>query len=256
MNTLEGKVALVTGGTSGIGQASAIALAKAGAKVVLAGRRITEGQAIAKEIQASGGEAIFIQADVRDETQVKNLIEKTLAKYGRLDIAFNNAGIEGEFGILTAEQTAEHYQSVFEINVKGVLLSMKHEIPAMLQNGGGSIINTASVASTVGMPGAGIYVASKHAVLGLTRSTALEYAQQGIRVNAVSPGGVETEMMQRAAGTPEEVSQGREYLTNLHPIGRFATPEEIAETVVFLASPAAAFMTGSNLVVDGGWTAQ
>lgn len=172
MTTLEGKVALVTGGTSGIGQASAIALARSGAKVVLAGRRITEGQVIAKEIQASGGEAIFIQADISDENQVKNLIEKTLANYGRLDIAFNNAGVEGEFGILTAEQTAEHYQSVFEINVKGVLLSMKHEIPAMLQNGGGSIINTASVASKVGMPGAGIYVASKHAVLGLTRSTA------------------------------------------------------------------------------------
>ena len=256
MTSLQGKVALVTGATSGIGKASAIALAKAEAKVVLSGRRIEAGRAIAESIVASGGDAIFVQTDVGDETQIQNLIEQTVAKYGKLDIAFNNAGVEGEFGIVTVEQTAEHYQSVFDINVKGVLLAMKHEIPAMLANGGGAIINTASVAATVGIPSAGIYAASKHAVLGLTRSTALEYAQQGIRVNALSPGGVDTEMMQRANGTPEEASEGREFFKNLHPLGRFATPEEIAETVVFLASPAAAFMTGSNLVTDGGWTAQ
>lgn len=256
MTSLQGKVALVTGATSGIGKASAIALAKAGAKVVLAGRRIEAGSAIAESIVASGGDAIFVQTDVGDEAQIQNLIERAVAKYGKLDIAFNNAGVEGEFGIITAEQTAEHYQSVFDINVKGVLLAMKHQIPAMLANGSGAIINTASTAATIGIPSAGIYAASKHAVLGLTRSTALEYAQQGIRVNAISPGGVETEMMQRANGTPEEASEGREFFKSLHPLGRFATPEEIAETVVFLASPAAAFMTGSNLVTDGGWTAQ
>ncbi len=256
MDTLSGKVAVITGGTSGIGKATAIAFASSGAKVVLAGRRLAEGEAIAKEIKASGGEAIFVQTDVSNEAQVKKLIEQAIATYGKLDIAFNNAGVEGEFGLTTAEQTEAHYQSVFDINVKGVLLSMKHEIPAMLQNGGGSIINTTSVASTVGMPGAGIYVASKHAVLGLTRSTALEYAAQGIRVNAVSPGGVDTDMLRRGTGTPEEASAAREYLRSHHPMGRFASSEEIASTVVFLASDAAAFMTGSNLVVDGGWTAQ
>lgn len=256
MTTLIGKVALVTGGTSGIGKATAIAFAQAGAAVVIAGRRQPEGDAVVQEIQAAGGEALFVKTDVSDETQVQALVEKAIAYYGKLDIAFNNAGIEGDFGIATAEQTAEHYQQVFDINVKGVLLSMKHEIPAMLASGGGAIVNTASVAGSVAIPGAGVYVASKHAVLGLTRSAALEYAQQGIRVNAISPGGVETEMLQRAAGLPEAESEGRTYFKNLHPVGRFATPEEIAATVVFLASPGAAFVTGANLVADGGWTAQ
>ena len=256
MTSLTGKVAVITGATSGIGKASAIALANAGAKVVLSGRRKAEGEAIAQQIQASGQEAIFVQTDVTDESQLERLIEQALTTYGRIDIAFNNAGVEGEFGIMTENQTVEHYQSVFDINVKGVLLAMKYEIPAMLKNGGGSIINTTSVAATIGIPSAGIYVASKHAVLGLTRSTALEYASQGIRVNAISPGGVETEMMQRANGTPEEQSPEREFFKSLHPIGRFASPEEIADTVVFLASGASTFMTGSNLVVDGGWTAQ
>jgi NAD(P)-dependent dehydrogenase (short-subunit alcohol dehydrogenase family) len=256
MSTLSGKVALVTGGTSGIGKATAIAFARSGAKVVIAGRRQPEGETTVDEIQRTDGDAIFVKTDVSDEAQVKALVEKTVARYGRLDIAFNNAGIEGEFGILTAEQTAEHYQQVFDINVKGVLLSMKHEISTMLVHGGGAIVNMASVASTVGLPGTGIYVASKHAVLGLTRSAALEYAQQGIRINAISPGGVETEMLQRAAGQPEEESASRTFFKNLHPIGRFSTPEEIAATVVFLASPEATFIVGANLLVDGGWTAQ
>jgi NAD(P)-dependent dehydrogenase (short-subunit alcohol dehydrogenase family) len=256
MTTLVGKVALVTGGTSGIGKATAIAFAQNGAKVVIAGRRQPEGEAVVQEILAAGGDAIFVKTDVGDEAQVKTLVEKAIATYGKLDIAFNNAGIEGEFGISTAEQTTEHYQQVFDINVKGVLLSMKHEIPAMLTNGGGSIINTASVMSTVALPGAGIYVASKHAVLGLTKSAALEYAQKGVRVNAISPGGVETEMMQRAAGTPEEELAGRTFFRDRHPVGRFATPEEIAATVVFLASPGSAFVTGANLLADGGWTVQ
>jgi NAD(P)-dependent dehydrogenase (short-subunit alcohol dehydrogenase family) len=246
MTTLIGKVAIVTGGTSGIGKATAIAFAQNGAKVAIAGRRQSEGEAVVNEIQTAGGEAMFVKTDVSDEDQVKTLVEKAIATYGQLDIAFNNA----------AEQTTEHYQQVFDINVKGVLLSMKHEIPVMLANGGGSIINMASVVSTVAMPGAGIYVASKHAVLGLTKSAALEYAQKGVRVNAISPGGVETEMMQRSAGTPEEESAGRTFFRNLHPVGRFATPEEIAATVVFLASPGAAFVTGANLMADGGWTVQ
>lgn len=256
MATLSGKVALVTGGTSGIGKATAIAFAQRAAKVVVAGRRQPEGSAVVEAIQSAGGEAVFFKTDVSDEVQVKTLVERAITTYGHLDIAFNNAGIEGEFGVSTAEQTVDHYQQVFDINVKGVLLSMKHEIPAMLANGGGAIINMASVASTIAIAGAGIYVASKHAVLGLTRSAALEYAQQGIRVNAISPGGVDTEMLARATGQPEEESAGRTLFRNLHPMGRFATPEEIAATVVFLASSEASFVTGANLLADGGWSVQ
>ncbi|MBW4507580.1 MAG: SDR family oxidoreductase [Scytonematopsis contorta HA4267-MV1] len=256
MNSMYGKVALITGATSGIGKASAIEFSKQGATVVLAGRRESEGEAVTKEIRDAGGEAMFIKTDVADEEQIKALVEKTVATYGRLDVAFNNAGVEGEFNIKTAEQTVEHYQQVFDINVKGVLLSMKHEIPAMLEHGGGAIINTASVVGSIGIAGAGVYVASKHAVLGLTKTAALEYAQQKIRVNAISPGGIETEMFQRAAGTPEEKSQGRQYFTSLHPVGRLGTPEEIANAVVFLASPGASFITGANLLADGGWTVQ
>ncbi|MEO0948229.1 MAG: glucose 1-dehydrogenase [Cyanobacteria bacterium J06641_5] len=256
MAQLTNKVALVTGGTAGIGKATAIAFAKAGASVAIAGRRQMVGEAVVKEIQAGGGDAIFVKTDVSEEDQVKTLVAKTVNSYGRLDIAFNNAGIEGEFGIPTADRTAEQYQQIFDINVRGVLLSMKHEIPALLANGGGAIVNTASTASAIGIPGAGLYVASKHAVLGLTRSAALEYAQQGIRINAISPGGVETEMLQRATGEPEADSAERAFFRNLHPMGRFATPEEIAATVVFLASPGSAFVTGANLLADGGWTAQ
>ncbi len=256
MTQLTGNVALVTGGTSGIGKASAIAFAQAGAKVVVAGRRQSEGDSVVDEIQINGGDAIFVKTDVTDEAQVQALVEQVIATYGHLDIALNNAGIEGEFGIPTAEQTADHYKQVFEVNVKGVLLSMKHEISAMFANGGGAIVNTASVMSTVGLPGASVYVASKHAVLGLTRSAALEYAQQGIRINAISPGGVETEMLQRAAGTPEEDTAGRAFFRNLHPMHRFSTPEEMANAVVFLASSNSSFVTGANLLADGGWSVQ
>lgn len=256
MSSISGKVVLITGATSGIGKAAAVAFAQTGALLVLAGRRDKEGEAVVNEISSYGGEAIFVKTDVSDEEQIKNLVEKTVVTFGRLDVAFNNAGIEGDFNILTAEQTAEHYQRVFDINVKGVLLSMKYEIPALLAAGGGAIINMASVAATIGIPGAAVYVASKHAVLGLTRSAALEYAQQGIRVNVISPGTVETEMVQRHVGLPEENSQARQIFTNLHPMKRIASPEEIASAVVFLASDGASFITGANLAADGGWTVQ
>lgn len=256
MSSISGKVVLITGATSGIGKAAAVAFAQNGAKVVLAGRRNNEGEAVVNEISSNGGEAIFVKTDVSDEEQVKHLVEKTVVTFGRLDVAFNNAGIEGNFNILTADQTVEHYQRVFDINVKGVLLSMKYEIPALLAAGGGAIINMASVAATIGIPAAAIYVASKHAVLGLTRSAALEYAQQGIRVNVISPGTVETEMVQRHVGLPEENSQARQIFTNLHPMKRIASPEEIASAVVFLASDGASFITGANLAADGGWTVQ
>lgn len=256
MSSISGKVVLITGATSGIGKAAAVAFAQNGALVVLAGRRDFEGEAVVNEISSNGGEAIFVKTDVSDEEQVKHLVEKTVVTFGRLDVAFNNAGIEGNFNILTADQTVEHYQRVFDINVKGVLLSMKYEIPALLAAGGGAIINMASVAATVGASGAAIYAASKHAVLGLTRTTALEYAQQGIRVNAISPGAVETEILQRNVGLPEENSQARQIFTNLHPMKRIASPEEIASAVVFLASDDASFITGANLAADGGWTVQ
>ena len=172
----------------------------------------------------------------------------------RLDIAFNNAGTEGQMGLTTDTQTAEHYQSVFDINVKGTLLSMKHEAAAMLRNGGGSIVNTSSIAGHIGLAGAGVYVASKHAVNGLSKSAALEFAKKGIRVNTVSPGTIQTEMIRRMLGDGE--SDAKKWWENQHPVGRFGFPEEVAAAVVWLASPEASFVTGTDIAVDGGYMAQ
>ncbi len=190
---MKNKVVLITGATSGIGKVTAKKFASAGAKVVVSGRRETEGQAVVDEIKAAGGEATFVQADVSREADVKNLVAKTVETYGRLDIAFNNAGVETLAPIIESEEAV--YQRVFNINVWGVLSSMKHEIAAMIQSGGGSIINTSSAAGHVGMAGLATYVASKHAVEGLTKSAALEYAKAGIRVNAVAPGGIATDIL-------------------------------------------------------------
>jgi NAD(P)-dependent dehydrogenase (short-subunit alcohol dehydrogenase family) len=254
MNTtsLENKVVLITGATSGIGKATAIAFAKAGAKVVLSGRRAKEGQAVADSIKATGGNATFVQADVTDEAQVQALVDETLALHSRLDIAFNNAGVE-VLGSATAA-TKEDYTKVFDTNVWSLIASMKHEIPAMLKNGGGSIINTSSIAGHIGMPNAGLYIATKHAVEGLTKTAALEYAKQGIRVNAIAPAAIATEMFTRftGGGTEEAVN----YMASLHPVGRIGQPDEIAQPVLFLASGAASFITGTSLTVDGGWLAQ
>jgi len=252
--SLENKVAVVTGGTSGIGKATSLALAKAGAKVVVAGRRENEGQAVVQAIEKSGGKAIFVKTDVSREADVKALVDKTLATFGRLDIAFNNAGTEGQMGPTTDIQTSENYQSVFDINVKGVLLSMKHEAAAMLRNGGGSIINTSSIAGQVGFAGSGVYVASKHAVRGLSKSAALEFAKKGIRVNTVSPGTIQTEMIGRMLG--DGGSEAKKWWENQHPVGRFGSPEEVAAAVVWLASPEASFVTGTDIAVDGGYLAQ
>ena len=251
MNEFQGKVALVTGGTSGIGRATAIAFAREGAKVVVAGRRTAEGEETVRMIRAKGGTAVFVQADVAQESQVKNLIGRTLEHFGRLDIAFNNAGIEQAGPFL--EQTVETYDRVMDINVKGVWLSMRHEIPAMLKSGGGAIVNTSSVAGVVGFAGAEIYIASKHAVIGLTKSAAVEFAKQGIRINVVLPAAIETDMFQRFVG---ENAEAQKAFAALHPIGRIGTAEEVAEAVLWLSSPKSSFVAGHSLLVDGGFTAQ
>jgi NAD(P)-dependent dehydrogenase (short-subunit alcohol dehydrogenase family) len=255
MNTsLQNKIALVTGGTSGIGKAAALALAASGAKVVVSGRREEEGRAVELAIKKAGGDVLFVKADVSRESDVKALVDKTVENFGRLDIAFNNAGIEGQMGLTTDAQTVENFDSVFNINVKGVLLAMKHESAAMLRNGGGSIINTSSIAGHIGLAGAGVYVASKHAVSGLSKSAALEFARKGIRVNTVSPGTIQTEMIDRMVG--EGASEARKWWENQHPGGRFGTGDEVAAAVVGLASPASSFVTGTDIAVDGGYMAQ
>lgn len=251
MKTLQDKVALITGGTTGIGRATAIAFARQGAKVVVSGRRQKEGEETVKLIKEAGGTGIFLAADVGKAADVKNLVERTVATFGRLDIAFNNAGIESSVIAPTADQDDADFDQVFAINVKGVYLSMKYQIPAMLKTGGGSIINTSSVAGVIGMPGAGPYVASKHAVIGLTKNAALEYAKLGIRVNAVAPAAIETPMLDRFTE-----SVPRDLLTSLHPIGRLGKPEEIADAAVWLASSQSSFVTGQTIAVDGGFTAQ
>jgi NAD(P)-dependent dehydrogenase (short-subunit alcohol dehydrogenase family) len=250
MSAFQGKVVLITGGTTGIGRATAVAFAKEGAKVVVSGRREPEGQETVGLIKAAGGDGLFVRADVSKEADVKAMIEAVLKAYGRLDAAFNNAGVEQDPGPLT-ETTEAVYDQVMDINVKGVFLSMKHEIPAMLRTGGGAIINNSSVAGLVGLANVPVYIASKHAVTGMTKAVALEYAKQGIRVNAVAPGGVETPMLDRFLTKIPKAA-----LEAAHPVGRLGRPEEIAAAVLFLASPSAGFLTGQTVAVDGGWTAQ
>lgn len=249
--TFQNKVVLITGATSGIGKASALAFAESGAKVVVSGRREKEGDAVVAEIKAGGGEAVFVRADVAKEADVAALVAKTMETYGRLDVAFNNAGVE--LGGPVTEVSEDDYRRVFDINVWGVLTSMKHEIPALLKSGGGAIINTSSVAGNTGMAGASVYAASKYAVEGLTKCAALEVAPQGIRVNTIAPGGIVTDMLSRFAGGME--SEAAKYLTSLHPIGRLGRVDEIARPVLWLASEAASFVTGQTILADGGWTA-
>lgn len=246
-----GKVVLVTGGTSGIGKDTAIAFAKHGAFVVVAGRREEEGKAVVAEIEKTGQKGLFIRTDVSREEDVKNLVEQTVKAFGRLDIAFNNAGVEHGEGI--AEFSVESYRKVFDINVLGVFLSQKYEIPAMLKQGGGVIINTSSVLGHVGVAGAGIYNASKHAVEGITKTTAIEYGKQNIRANTVAPGPIATDMISRFTGGQQAAL---DYMAGLNPMNRIGKPQEITAAVLFLASDGASFINGTSIVVDGGTLAQ
>ena len=246
---LNGKVALVTGGTSGIGKATAMAFTRAGAKVVLTGRREKEGAQVVAEIKKLGGDAAFVRADVAKDADVKAMVDFTVDKYGRLDVAFNNAGVEWK-GPLEKATEAE-YRRIFDINVWGVLNSMRHEIPVMLKNSGGAIVNTSSGAGHVGLPEVSVYVASKHAVEGLTKSVALEFARRNIRINAVAPGVIATEMFDRFAG-----DELRGQITSMTPVGRLGAAEEIAAAVLYLCSDEAKFTIGTSLVVDGGYVAQ
>ncbi len=243
---------LVTGALPGIGRATALAFARDGARVVVSGRRETEGQALAAELRALGTQAEFLRADVRQEAEVRSLVEQTVERFGRLDIAVNNAGTEGTLGPIT-EQSAENYAATFDTNVLGTLLSLKHEMRVMLKQGHGSIVNLSSIAGQVGVAGASVYAASKFAVEGLTKSAALEGAAFGVRVNAVAPGPVQTGMLDRFTGGSEEAKAG---FLSMMPAKRAATVEEIAQTIVFVAGDKARFLIGQSITVDGGYTAQ
>lgn len=250
MAEFDNKVALVTGGSSGIGRAAALAFAQKGAKVVIASRRIKESEETVALIQAIGSEAKFVQTDITQAVEVENLIAQTVATYGRLDYAFNNAGTEGIPGP-GIEQTEENWHQIIDTNLKGVWLSMKYQIPQMLKQGGGAIVNNSSVAGLVGFANISIYTASKHGVIGLTKSLALEHAKDNIRINAVCPGGIDTDMVDRGFGV-----EGKIQLKALHPIGRLGQSEEIANAVTWLCSDGASFVTGQSLAIDGGFTVQ
>jgi NAD(P)-dependent dehydrogenase (short-subunit alcohol dehydrogenase family) len=249
-NTFKDKVALVTGGSSGIGKATALAFAKKGAKVVIADW--IENQEIMDLIENLGGEAIFVKCDVSKSADVKALMEKTIATFGRLDFAYNNAGIEGT-SAPTQDCTEENWDKTIGINLKGIWLCMKYQIPVMLKQGKGVIVNCSSVAGLVGFQGSPAYVASKHGVIGLTKTAALENAKLGIRVNAVCPGIIKTPMIDRATGNKKETE---EQFMGMEPIGRFGLPEEIASAVIWLCSDETSFVTGIAMPVDGGFVTQ
>jgi NAD(P)-dependent dehydrogenase (short-subunit alcohol dehydrogenase family) len=243
-------VVLITGALTGIGRASAVAFARKGAKVVVAGRRDEVGKALAEELRSVGAEAEFINADVRKEDEVRALVDQTVARFGRVDVAVNNAGTEGTPSPIT-DQTAETYAATFDTNVLGVILSMKHQVRVMQEQGSGSIINISSTYGHEGAAGASVYVGSKHAVEGITKSVALEVAESGIRVNAVAPGPTDTGMLTRFTGTPENKAA----LVTEVPLGRLGLSEELADAIVFIGSDEASFITGHVLNVDGGHSA-
>lgn len=252
MAQLAGKVALVTGGGSGIGQATALMFAREGAKVVVADTNSEGGQETVDKIKKAGGESMFVRTDVSKAADTEIMVNKTIEAYGQLNCAFNNAGIEGGEGSIV-EYSEDVWDRVFDINLKGVWLCMKYEIPEMLKQGRGAIVNTASIMGLIGGAGNPAYVASKHGVVGLTKVGALRYAKEGIRVNAVCPGVISTPMVERVFAR----NPGAEaWFLEREPMGRFGAPEEIAETVIWLCSEAASFITGHTMTVDGGYVAQ
>lgn len=246
-------IVLITGALTGIGRATALAFARDGATVVVSGRHDTEGQALAAELKKQGAaDAAFIRADVREEADVRTLVEQTVSRFGRLDVAVNNAGIEGSPAPIT-EESAANYSVTFDTNVRGVLFALKHQMRAMLPQGSGAIVNLSSTLGHVGFAGASVYTASKHAVEGLTKSAALEGAAAGVRVNAVAPGPVQTDMLDRFTGRNADAKAG---LAAGNPSRRLGSPDEIAQTIVFLASDKARYLTGQSIAVDGAYTSQ
>lgn len=250
--SMNGKVAIVTGAAAGIGRATAMAFAKEGAKVVVADVTAPGGEETVNCIRSGGGDATFVQTNVAIESEVASLIKATIDAYGRLDYAFNNAGIEGAIAP-AAEYPVEMWDRVLGVNVTGAWLCMKAEIPEMLKHGGGAIVNCSSVAGLVGSKGLAAYVASKHGLAGLTKVTALDYAQSGLRVNAVCPGVIDTAMIDRVTGGDAAAEKG---FVAMEPVGRMGTPDEVAATVIWLCSDASSFVTGQALAVDGGFVAQ
>jgi NAD(P)-dependent dehydrogenase (short-subunit alcohol dehydrogenase family) len=252
--TLDGKTALVTGGGSGIGRAASLAYAREGARVVVADVNVEGGEETVLRIKEAGGDAILVHADVSKPADTQAMVAAAVETFGSLDCAFNNAGISGgRDRNLTADYLEEDWDRVININLKGVWLCMKAEIPQMLEQGGGAIVNTASIAGLTGLSGTVAYVAAKHGVAGITKATALEYAKSGIRVNAVCPGYIQTPMVQGLFAVREGFE---EQVASRHPLGRLGEPAEIAEAVVWLSSDAASFVTGHNMPVDGGYMAQ
>lgn len=241
---------LITGALTGIGRATALAFAHEGTNIVVSGRRDEADQTLVTELRALGVQAEFIRADVREDDEVHRLLERTIGRFGRLDAAVNNAGTEGQPGLVT-EQTAASYAATFDTNVLGVLLSMKHELRVMLAQGSGSIVNVSSALGKVGAAGASVYVASKHAVEGLTKAAAIEVAAGGVRVNAVAPGPIDTGMLDRFTGSDE----GKAHVAAQLPIKRLGFPEEVATAIVFVALGKTSFMTGQSLSIDGGYSA-
>ena len=252
MGQLDGKVALITGAGSGIGRASALVFAREGATVVVADVDAAGGAETVRLVESAGGRALFVKTDVSQASEVEALVQASVAAYGRLDYAHNNAGIEGMVLTPTADWTEEAWNRIININLKGVWLGMKYQIPRMLKQGGGAIVNTSSIAGLVGSRSAG-YGASKHGIVGLTKTAALEYAKSGIRVNAVCPGVIRTPMVQRSLDRMPELE---ERFVAVEPTGRIGRPEEVAEAAVWLCSAAASFVTGHAMTVDGGYVAQ
>ena len=249
---LDGKIALITGAGSGIGRASALTFAREGAKVAVADKLVDGGRETVRMVEAAGGTASFIEVDVSDAASVEAMVNATVETYGRIDCAYNNAGIEGQVAP-TDSYADDMFDRVIAVNLTGVWLCMKYEIPRLLEHGGGAIVNTASGAGLIGVAGLSAYVASKHGVIGLTKTAALEYAKSGIRVNAVCPGLIQTPMVERLTADQPQLGEA---LVAMEPVGRTGRPEEIAESVVWLCSDAASFVTGHAMSVDGGFVAQ